>query len=51
MLKEGTAKARKDQLGLALEDDRAAGASCYIFENKLKDVSGHAHIALGRLLG
>ena len=51
MLKQGTAMAGKDTLGLALEDDTRAGAYCYVFENQLKDVSRHTDISPWRLLG
>ncbi|HZP17557.1 MAG TPA: hypothetical protein VFB00_06310 [Terriglobales bacterium] len=50
ILKSGSPMAREDVLGLAAQDSDGSGAYCYIFRDKLEQVSG-TYISAQRLLG
>jgi hypothetical protein len=51
ILKQGSRMGGEDVLGLAVQDEKGSGTYCYIFENKLNEISGQMHINISRLLG
>jgi hypothetical protein len=51
ILKQGSAMGGGDMLGLAVQNADGSGAYCYVFENKLNEISGRMHIPMSRLLG
>jgi hypothetical protein len=50
VLKTGSKMASQDVLGMAVQDASGTGAYCYVFEDKLNEVSAQMHIAVARLL-
>src|SRR5581483_1593326 len=50
ILKQGSAIGSDDVLGLAAQNEVGSGAYCYVFENKLNEISGENHVAISRLL-
>ncbi len=51
ILKQGSAMGGEDMLGLAVQDAEGSGTYCYVFENKLNQISGQLHTNISRLLG
>ncbi len=51
ILKKGSALGSQETLGLAAQDATGSGTYCYVFENKLNEISGQKQIPIARLLG